>query len=71
MNSNCSKLRNSSTDNCIVNGTVKRFCYQSCFNGLFMLYVLESGFGFNESAANKWSVQFKEKVREGVISISL
>lgn len=64
VNNNCSKTRNSSTDDCIMNGKVKRFCYQNCFNGLFMLYLLESGYGFNESATNDWSVEFQEKVRE-------
>jgi hypothetical protein len=64
VNNNCSRVRNSLTDDCIMNGTVKRFCYQHCFNGLFMLHLLENGYGFKQNATNKWSVEFQEQVRE-------
>jgi hypothetical protein len=66
VNNNCSRARNSSTvtDECIKNGKAKRFCYQHCFNGLFMLHLLESGYGFKSNATNQWSVEFQDKVRE-------
>ena len=31
-----------------------------------MLYLLESGYGFNEQAPNNWSVEFQNQVRERV-----
>ena len=65
---NCSLPRNGATDNCIVNGKVHKSCYQSCFDGLFMLYLLEYGFGFNnDTNARDWSVEFQNQVREGLM----
>lgn len=38
------------------------FLFQRCFTGLFVNFVLETGFGFNANATLDWSVEFKLKV---------
>ena len=38
-----------------------KYLEECCFNGLFNLFLLETGFGFNSSTSN-WTLKFVEKV---------
>lgn len=61
---NCSVTRNSTNDECVTKGKMKGSCYQNCFNGLFMLHLLENGFGFNnKSTTNNWTVEFQDQMQ--------